>query len=109
MTMLIKWCWCARRRYPDACNSLNSIRCLTSLMFDGPNLSVGVVHLPNFAALGVALRLGGRSVACVTAHLAADKDGRIRPEARIGVSGVTRALRVCRLLVGSRSTHVFLR
>ena len=45
--------------------------------------SVGVGKLPNKAAVGLACRLHDRTIACVTAHFAADKHGKERPEARV--------------------------
>ena len=46
-------------------------------------VSVGAWRLPNKAAVGLACRLHGRALACVTAHFAADKHGKQRPEARV--------------------------
>ena len=47
--------------------------------------SVGVGHLPNKAAVGVACRVHNRRLALVTAHFAADKHGKEKPEARVRV------------------------
>ena len=45
--------------------------------------SVGVGRLANKAAVGMACRLYDRTLACVTAHFAANKHGKERPEARV--------------------------
>ena len=47
---------------------------------------MGLGHLPNKAAVGLACRIYDRSMAFVTAHLAADKHGKERVEARLRVS-----------------------
>ena len=54
-------------------------------LFNRVNLgvSVGVWRLPNKAAVGLACRLHDRTLALVTAHFAADKHGKERPEARV--------------------------
>ena len=54
-------------------------------LFNRVNLgvSVGVWRLPNKAAVGLACRLQDRTLALVTAHFAADKHGKERPEARV--------------------------
>ena len=44
---------------------------------------MGVGRLANKAAVGLACRLHGRTLALVTAHFAADKHGKERGEARV--------------------------
>ena len=46
-------------------------------------VSLGAWRLPNKAAVGLACRLHDRTLALVTAHFAADKHGKERPEARV--------------------------
>ena len=67
----------------------------TDRIADPPTHSVGVGNLPNKAAVGLACRLHDRTLALVTAHFAADKHGKERPEAR--VRDAVRSLKEIRL------------